>query len=297
MSITKKRGIACNPPVFDGILPIANGGTNSNTALTNGKVMVSSGGKMVEATNLIHTATQNAFKISGVGEQRLIFEQTNNGVDAKRWYMAVSGNSFVLGIQSDNGITNSPQMTAIRNGLDVIEWGFNDTIRSSKGFTTEIAKNAKSIVHFQSTTQGALLPVMTQTQRQAITTPPIGLEVYDSTNKTKAYFDGTVWDYNKPPIVQVTALTKSLGLTDANTEQEMSNAASQTLTIEPDATTNLPIGTRINVINYGVGVVTIAEGAGVTIIRANSLVMNGQGSSVELVKRAADTWSAVGGLV
>ena len=77
----------------------------------------------------------------------------------------------------------------------------------------------------------------------------------------------------------------------------MSNALAQTLTIEPDVTTNFPIGTRISVFNFGVGVVTIVEGAGVTIVRANSLVMNGQGASIELVKRSANTWSAVGGLV
>jgi hypothetical protein len=98
-------------------------------------------------------------------------------------------------------------------------------------------------------------------------------------------------------IVQVTALTKSLALSDANTEQEMSNAAAQTLTIEPDSTTNFPIGTRIDVINFGAGIVTLAEGAGVTIVRVNTLTMNGQGSAVQLVKRSANTWSAVGGLV
>jgi hypothetical protein len=98
-------------------------------------------------------------------------------------------------------------------------------------------------------------------------------------------------------IVQVTALTKSLILSDANTEQEMNNAAAQTLTIEPDSTTNFAIGTRIDVINFGAGIVTLAEGAGVTIVRANTLTMNGQGSAVQLVKRSTNTWSAVGGLV
>lgn len=98
-------------------------------------------------------------------------------------------------------------------------------------------------------------------------------------------------------IVQVTALTKSLTLSDANTEQEMNNASPQTLTIEPDSTTNFPIGTRIDVINFGAGIVTLAEGAGVTIVRVNTLTMNGQGSAVQLVKRSANTWSAVGGLV
>jgi hypothetical protein len=97
--------------------------------------------------------------------------------------------------------------------------------------------------------------------------------------------------------VQVTALTKSLILSDANTEQEMNNAAAQTLTIEPDSTTNFPIGTRIDVINFGAGIVTLAGGAGVTIVRVNSLTLNGQGSAVQLVKRSANTWSAVGGLV
>lgn len=98
-------------------------------------------------------------------------------------------------------------------------------------------------------------------------------------------------------IVKVTGLTKSLTLSDANTEQEMNNAAAQTLTIEPDSTTNFPIGTRIDVINFGAGIVTLVAGAGVTIVRVNSLTMNGQGSAVQLVKRSANTWSAVGGLV
>jgi hypothetical protein len=50
-----------------------------------------------------------------------------------------------------------------------------------------------ALLQVTSTTQGFLAPRMTTTQKNAITSPATGLEVYDSTTNTPNYFNGTTW--------------------------------------------------------------------------------------------------------
>ncbi|MHB9072437.1 MAG: hypothetical protein ACYC6G_02810 [Desulfobaccales bacterium] len=53
--------------------------------------------------------------------------------------------------------------------------------------------NAAALLHLSSTSRGFLLPVMTTAQRLAISAPPEGLEVYDSTLHCKCFHNGTNW--------------------------------------------------------------------------------------------------------
>ena len=75
------------------------------------------------------------------------------------------------------------------------------------------------------------------------------------------------------------------------------NAASIALTIPPNSSVAYGIGTQINVMQLGVGVVTITAGAGVTL-RSNGtkLKTNGQYAVATCAKIAADTWVVVGNL-
>jgi uncharacterized protein (TIGR02145 family) len=57
--------------------------------------------------------------------------------------------------------------------------------------TTNPAPSAQ--LEVSSTTKGVLLPRMTTTQKNAISNPVEGLEVYDLTLHQKSYFNGTVW--------------------------------------------------------------------------------------------------------
>ena len=76
------------------------------------------------------------------------------------------------------------------------------------------------------------------------------------------------------------------------------NAAAITATVEPDATTNYPIGTIIRVAQDGAGKLTIAAGVGVTINSlAGNKAMAGQYSDGTLVKEAANTWYLFGNLI
>lgn len=58
--------------------------------------------------------------------------------------------------------------------------------------------NAAALLHMTSTTQGFLPPVMTTTQKAAISSPPEGLQVYDSTLHAKCTYNGSTWKTSAP---------------------------------------------------------------------------------------------------
>jgi hypothetical protein len=75
------------------------------------------------------------------------------------------------------------------------------------------------------------------------------------------------------------------------------NAASIALTIPPNGTIAYGIGTQINIMQLGAGVVTITAGAGVTLRSAGSkLKTNGQYAVATCCKIATDTWVVIGNL-
>jgi len=60
------------------------------------------------------------------------------------------------------------------------------------GVGTE-SPDASAIFEIASTTQGFLMPVMTEAQRDAITSPAEGLQVHNLTTSIPNYYDGSVW--------------------------------------------------------------------------------------------------------
>jgi hypothetical protein len=58
---------------------------------------------------------------------------------------------------------------------------------------------ASAIVQADSTTQGVLVPRMTGTQRDAISSPATGLLVYNTDTDTLDYYDGTDWQALEAP--------------------------------------------------------------------------------------------------
>lgn len=76
------------------------------------------------------------------------------------------------------------------------------------------------------------------------------------------------------------------------------NGSAIALTIPPNSSVAYGIGTQINIMQLGAGVVTITAGAGVTLRSAGSkLKTNGQYAVATCCKIATDTWVVVGNLV
>ena len=77
----------------------------------------------------------------------------------------------------------------------------------------------------------------------------------------------------------------------------LDNASAITLTIPPNGTVAYGIGTQINLMQLGAGVVTITAGAGVTLRSAGTkLKTNGQYAVATCCKIASDTWVVIGNL-
>jgi hypothetical protein len=88
----------------------------------------------------------------------------------------------------------------------------------------------------------------------------------------------------------------TLTLSDQSDLVEMSNASANNLTVPLNSSVAFPVGTVITVLQTGVGQTTIAPAGGVTINGTPGLKLRTQWSSATLVKRATDTWVAIGDL-
>jgi hypothetical protein len=99
-----------------------------------------------------------------------------------------------------------------------------------------------------------------------------------------------------PPTTNPQVASYVLAITDANNIVEILNAGAVTLTIPPNATVAFPIGTSITVIQTGAGIITITAGAGVTLNVTPGPKTATQWAAATLLKRATDTWVAMGNL-
>lgn len=86
-------------------------------------------------------------------------------------------------------------------------------------------------------------------------------------------------------------------LADRGLVIEFNSASGVTLTVPPNATAAFPIGSVVEVHQYGAGQVTLAPGAGVTFRSPNGWLKTAVlYSSVVLRKRATDEWVLAGDL-
>lgn len=103
-----------------------------------------------------------------------------------------------------------------------------------------------------------------------------------------------------PVTLSTNAQTSSyaLVLSDAYKIVEMNVATGNTLTVPTNASHAFPVGTQITVIQTGAGQTTLAGTSGVTVnSKDGNLKIAGQWGSATLIKRATDTWVAIGNLV
>jgi hypothetical protein len=109
--------------------------------------------------------------------------------------------------------------------------------------------------------------------------------------------DATSLDY-KSRLVAINAQTASytLVLSDVRKLVEVSNASANNLTVPPNSSVAFPVGTVIDVLQTGAGQTTIVAGSGVTVNSAIGLKLRAQWSAVTLIKRATNTWVAIGDL-
>ena len=89
----------------------------------------------------------------------------------------------------------------------------------------------------------------------------------------------------------------TLALTDAAAVVEGTSATAQTFTVPPNSSVAFPVGTVVEVFQYGAGQITIAAGAGVTLRSDGGKAKTAaQYATVGLRQRAANEWVLSGDL-
>ena len=162
------------------------------------------------------------------------------------------------------------------------------------GNTTDAAS---ALLNMTSTTKGLLIPRMTLTQRNAIASPAAGLQVYNTTTNTNDVFNGTTWAHQ--PLIVTNRLTANytLDMSDIGDLVELNVGTANTLTVPLNSSVAFPIGTKIDVAQYGAGQTTITAAGGVTIRSFNgALKITGQYGAATLVKIGTNEWYCFGNL-
>jgi hypothetical protein len=95
-----------------------------------------------------------------------------------------------------------------------------------------------------------------------------------------------------------TGTTYTTVLADNGKLVTQTNASPITTTIPPNSSVPYPVGAQINVVQYGAGQVTFAQGAGVTIVStggtASAPKLRVQYSTATAIQTSADNWLIVG---
>jgi hypothetical protein len=95
-----------------------------------------------------------------------------------------------------------------------------------------------------------------------------------------------------------TSSNYTIQLTDLGKLVELNEASACTLTVPTNASVAFSVGDRIDVLQVGAGQVTITPVSGTVTINGydGGLKLNGQWAAATLVKRATNTWVALGNL-
>jgi hypothetical protein len=118
-------------------------------------------------------------------------------------------------------------------------------------------------------------------------------------------WDGTQWvavgsqgANGDPTLTVIPAKIGSYTVADGDQSKLLQLNGTFTVSVPTDATFNFLVGTQINLLNIGTGVITIAAvSAGTTTVNGTpGLRLRTQWSSATLIKRAANTWVLVGDL-
>jgi hypothetical protein len=88
----------------------------------------------------------------------------------------------------------------------------------------------------------------------------------------------------------------TLALSDASKVVEMNVGSANNLTVPTNGSIPFETGTQITILQTGSGQTTIVASGGVTVNGTPGLKLRAQWSSATLIKRATDTWVAIGDL-
>jgi hypothetical protein len=189
--------------------------------LTTGTLPISDLGTDTNIYNTDGTLTSN--RTLNLDNKTLKFVGTNTGMTvntttARSIVSQSSADATVYGTNSASGYgvwgdsAGSNGLYGTSSGATAV-WGNGGVLAESWNIGS--SRDTSAVLQANSTTQGALLPRMTTTQRNAIASPATGLEIYNTTTNRKEIYNGTFWQGISMRFLQV--LFSTWNPTDAQT--------------------------------------------------------------------------------
>jgi hypothetical protein len=268
-------------------------GTTTNAGFkldVNGTARVSGAATFSSSVTAIRIITQSGNSVlTSIGNLNYIAKGNDNnysgfnfqGTTLSDMFFGKAPNSDDLIISTSN--TSSPS--------EIIRFAQNGRIGIN---TTSIS--ASAILQADSTTRGFLPPRMTNAQRTAIGSPAVGLIVYctDATEGLYQYINNA-WVNLTGVVTNRQTASYTLALGDSNDLVEMNVATANNLTVPLNSSVTFPIGTKIDIAQYGAGQTTVVATGGVTVRSAGgALKLAVQYSGATLVKIGTDEWYLFG---
>lgn len=182
-----------------------------------------------------------------------------------------------------NILTNAPTTVtytlALTDAQKVVEMNYASVLRTvtTVALTSNVATLTTSVAHGFSV--GSIVVVSNITNNSSL-------------------FNGTYTVASVPTTTTFTYAKTNANITSAAATGTSPNVyETNRLIIPPNSSVAFPIGTSIVVVQTGAAQTTISAGAGVTVNSFIGLKIIGQWAGCTLIKRAENTWVAVGGLV
>ena len=171
-------------------VPVSSVGTDTNFANTN---LTLNANRTHDFDGFDMTFTDAHLLVYGSDTQTIYANNSGSGhgvVGVANTGVAVNGSST-----SGNGVSGSSTNSNGVTGASVNSKGgaFRNQVLVEEYATANEVQEASSLFEVKSTVKGALLPRMTTTERNAISSPATGLEIYNTTTNRKEVYNGTFW--------------------------------------------------------------------------------------------------------
>lgn len=174
------------------ILPIANGGTNSSNVLTNGKIMISSAGKIIEGTSSTDPSFNSLAITNGISSNGMLQYSTGT---ISQTATTITGSGTTFNSSMVGGFLNPSK------GVPVVITAFVSTSQLTVGLSQSYTTSSYTII-YNLTAGYALTPtgtLMLRTQ-SAPSTSTTGLELQLVPNGAGASYNIDINTYNSPAL-------------------------------------------------------------------------------------------------
>jgi len=171
-----------------------NGASVTVTGAVNGASVTVTGAVNGESAVFNRNSSSDTILVTQTGSGNAIYAtgkiRSSNNIWADD--SVASGNGIFTNYEGNDYIKLDPSDDSIKFVSNGVERAIITT-SGNVGIGGATTPDSNAILQLNSTTQGLLPPRMTTTQKNAISTPPSGLVLYDTTTNKLCVYNGTSW--------------------------------------------------------------------------------------------------------